>query len=207
MPTSVQVLEGLTRISREYVGLAVAWHLAFGLLLAALAAGRRPSPRVWAALLSAPLFSVAALAALGGNPFNGSVFLITAVGTLIPGLRRDGETTVLSGRSLRWFAGLMMAFGWAYPHFLEDTPGVRSLWAAPLGLIPCPTLSMVTGLVLLAKNAVPPPAALLIGVSGLLYGVLGWLWLGVAWDVALLAGAAVLLSRTATAIFRAKRGF
>lgn len=37
----------------------------------------------------------------------------------------------------------MLAIGWIYPHFL-DGPAVDYLHAAPVGLVPCPTLAVAT---------------------------------------------------------------
>jgi hypothetical protein len=42
-------------------------------------------------------------------------------------------------------AAMLMVFGWTYPHFLERNPWTAYLYAAPMGLLPCPTLATVIG--------------------------------------------------------------
>ena len=53
MPTPEAILDGLTRIANEWRWLALAWHAALFLLLAALAGGWRPSVRTIGTLLAA----------------------------------------------------------------------------------------------------------------------------------------------------------
>jgi hypothetical protein len=59
----------------------------------------------------------------------------------------------------------MIAFGWLYPHFLESHPATTYLFAAPTGVIPCPTLSLVIGFALLSGGLV-----LTMLVTGVLTG-------------------------------------
>lgn len=193
MPTSAGVLEELTRISREYAGLAAVWHVGFGAFLLALTFGWRP-PRRWAsASLAAPLCSVGVVAWITGNPFNASIFLAAAIAILALGVRESKEAVALAATGRRWAGAAWMAFGWFYPHFLQDSPSVRFLWAAPLGLIPCPTLSLLIGLAFLVGGIGTRSTRAVLGSIGMLYGLLGWLWLGVAIDALLVLGAALLL--------------
>jgi hypothetical protein len=142
------------------------------------------------------LLSVSAAAWKAGNPFNGTVFLLAAVATIVLASRSDRAVTMAStGRMI--LGGGMIAFGWLYPHFLEGDDDLRYLWAAPLGLIPCPSLSLTLGVLLLLEAPAPRTLLRLLGGLGAFYGLLGWLWLGVTVDVALLVGSSILLSTTA----------
>lgn len=67
------------------------------------------------------------------------------------------------------------------------------LYAAALGLIPCPTLSDVNGIGLMTAGLGLLPWMLIISAAGIFYGVIGAVSLGVALDWVLLAGAVLML--------------
>jgi hypothetical protein len=94
------------------------------------------------------------------------------------------------------FAGvmgiIMIAFGWVYPHFLEGALPLKYLYASPLGLIPCPTLSLVTGFVLLFKGFSSRRWMLILTIMGFYYGLTGMFNLKVYLDAGLVTGALVL---------------
>ena len=90
----------------------------------------------------------------------------------------------------------MIAFAWIYPHFLEGLSPGTSLWAAPMGVIPCPTLSLVIGFALLFDGFGSRSWSLILAGVGLFYGLFGAARLGVVLDVVLVGGASALLVRT-----------
>src|SRR5688572_708636 len=79
MPSSAAILEGLTNIANEWRTVALGWHLVFAIVALIVLSGGRPSTRLVALLLAAPVISVGALAWQSGNPFNGTVFAILAL--------------------------------------------------------------------------------------------------------------------------------
>jgi len=85
----------------------------------------------------------------------------------------------------------MIAFAWIYPHFLEGTV-VRYLYAAPVGLIPCPTLALAIGFALLGGGLGARAWNVTLASVGLFYGLFGVLRLGVLPDVAHIVGATAL---------------
>ena len=89
----------------------------------------------------------------------------------------------------------LIGFGLVYPHFLPGEPWFAYLFAAPFGLLPCPTLALVTGVTLLVRGLDLRPWCWLLAAAGFLYGLLGVLRLGVYLDLPLLAGAVALLVR------------
>lgn len=192
MPSASDILAGLTTIAHRGLAAALVWHLALAVVLMALARGWRPPQRVAAALLAAPLVSVAAFALAFANPFNGAVFALGAVGLTALALRGDARPVARGARWSWWSGVAMLAFGWCYPHFLDDQP-VAYLYAAPMGLVPCPTLSAVIGLALLAGGPASRRWSLGLAGLGLCYGLFGVLRLGVVLDLGLVAGAAALV--------------
>jgi hypothetical protein len=86
----------------------------------------------------------------------------------------------------------MISFGWVYPHFLESGNWFNYLYAAPTGLIPCPTLSITIGFALLANGLSSRVWSLFLAIIGLFYGLFGIFRLEVHLDVGLLVGALLL---------------
>ncbi|PLW83854.1 hypothetical protein CWI75_00380 [Kineobactrum sediminis] len=83
----------------------------------------------------------------------------------------------------------MIGFGWLYPHFLDNTTSLVYLYAAPTGLIPCPTLSIVIGFTLILGGLGSRSWCLVLAMMGLFYGVFGAARLGVRIDGVLILGA------------------
>ena len=194
MPTPDQILSGLGQIANTWQSLAVFWHVYFGALALALLLGWRPSVRIAGTLLAVPLLSVSILAWTAGNPFNGTLFAVSGIALIAIALRQPGEPVQI-GPAWAVIAGaLLLAFGWVYPHFLETTSFLPYLYSAPTGLIPCPTLSAVIGLGLIVGGLGSRAWSLVLGATGLFYGLFGTLRLGVSLDWALVAGAAVFSS-------------
>jgi hypothetical protein len=141
-----------------------------------------------------PLVSVSALAWWSGNPFNGLVFAIAAT-ALLWETRGFEDHHVAPGSRLAIAAGAMLiAFGLAYPHFLDAESWWTYLYAAPFGLIPCPTVAVLAGASLIFGVFGSRAWALTLGVVALAYGVIGVLVLGVTIDVVLVAGAMCLFA-------------
>lgn len=85
----------------------------------------------------------------------------------------------------------LFAFAWTYPHFLEGRAWTAYLYAAPVGLVPCPTLALLASLVLLGDGIDRRVAGVVAGLAAF-YGAFGVLRLGVRLDLGLLAGAAAV---------------
>jgi len=193
MPTPEQILEDLRRIANEWRSFAVLWHVYFGVFAAVLAVGFRPSRRAAGVVLGLPLFSVSALAWMTGNPFNGTLFALAGLG-LIAISARMGSAPVRIGTLWSAVAGvLLFLFGWFYPHFLDAPSSLTYAYAAPTGLIPCPTLSIVIGVALMVSGLDSRPWSLLAGTTGLFYGLFGAVRLGVGIDWFLVAGSVAIL--------------
>lgn len=191
MPSSSEILELTSLAAREQVWLAIAWHVAAVAALVALLAGWRPSARVAVLLLGLPAVSVAAIAISYGNPFNAVSFgLLAGLLAAAPGL--VGDRPVARGSILSASVGfVLIGFGLIYPHFVEG-PWYRALWAAPAGVIPCPTLAILAGFTLLAGGFATRaiPAALAVWTA--FYAVFGIARLGVTLDLGLVLAAVAL---------------
>jgi hypothetical protein len=197
MPTSEAILAGLTSIANEWRVIAVLWHAFVAALL--LAIGVRPalSNRLVGLLLVLPLLSVSALAWAAHNPFNGAVFagLSFVLGTIA--LRLPSASIRIASPPLLFAGGALVAFGFAYPHFLDTAHWTVYLIAAPLGLLPCPTLSAVGGLTLIVGAFRSSAWSLTLAGVCFAYAVIGVIRLQVTMDAGLLAGAIMLAATVA----------
>lgn len=192
MPEPSEILEGLATIVKNFGYIAILWHIIFAVVIVLLIAGWRPSRRFAATALPVSLLSVSIFAWIHNNFFNGIVFLLFAALLAIIGLRLPKERV---DSAPFWCVGigiLMVIFGWIYPHFLESGSWLKYLYAAPTGLIPCPTLSITIGFALLANGVSSRVWSLLLAVIGLFYGLFGAFRLDVHIDIGLFIGAAIL---------------
>lgn len=193
MPPPAEILEALTDIANEWWQIAALWHAAMLMLLAGLAV-RIPLSQRSAATGAAMPVATAALAAWGfGNPFNGIILTAFAV-TLFILARRLPNEPVSRGPLWTLIIGIILAaFGWVYPHFLIDKPAWVYLVAAPVGLVPCATLSVVVGWGLIGNSLRSRSWGTTVAAAGLFYGAFGAFRLGVQIDLILLVGSIALL--------------
>ena len=191
MPTPESVLSWATEVANEWRWLAIVWHVALAPLLIAVVI-RPPSPRLAARVLALPIGSVAVLAWISGNPFNGLAFTVLLV-VLFSATRHLSRTPVGPASAGSRLAGAaLVAFGWTYPHFLDTDTSAAYAYASPLGLLPCPTLSVVIGVTLALGGLQSRAWSLPLFAAGLLYGLIGIFRLRVVLDVPLLAGSVLL---------------
>ena len=193
MPSNDQILASLKAIVNSWQIAAVLWHLYFAIIVAGLLSGARLIKRDFGILLALPLFSVSVIAWLSSNPFNGIVFALLGILLIYFSTKMPRESIDIAPAWLLLPGILMVIFGWVYPHFLETTSWWSYLYAAPTGLIPCPTLSIVIGFTLIVNKLGSPGYSITLGAAGLLYGLLGVFKLGVTIDWILLIGTVLIL--------------
>jgi hypothetical protein len=191
MPTTTEILDGLTTIANDAVAVAVGWHVVVALALVALLLGWRPRPRTVGLLISLLPASVASIALAYGNPFNGIVFAVLTIVLVALSFRDRSARFAPQPAWTRWGGGLMIAYGWFYPHFLIGNP-LHYLYAAPVGLVPCPTLAIALGFALLARGGGTRAWPLTLAGGAAFYALFGVFRLGVALDLGLLVGAVLL---------------
>jgi hypothetical protein len=200
MPTPPDLLRVLAAIANDGVVFAAAWHLVLLIATLALVLGWRPT--VQRALAASALLpaSVAAFALGYGNVFNGVVFTVLALLIVVLATREVAEPV----RRASPFAAIggiaLVAFGVFYPHFLPH-PSMYA-YAAPVGLIPCPTLSLLAGIALLLSDQLSRRVRILIAAIAGFYGVFGVARLDVMIDLGLFAGAALLAATLSSAHWR-----
>ncbi len=199
MQSPEQILSGLQLIANRALTVATVWHIAIFMAALGLLAGWRPSRRLFTVTVALTVLSVAVVMWLHLQLWLGVVFSALAVVLGILALRTPAART---GRLPRWVLVLgiaMTALGLVYPRFLETGSFFWYLYAAPLGVLPCPTLAFAIGVTLLIDNVGPGSGArvwaLLVAAVGLFFGVVAVAKLGVWLDLGLVVGATGLAAR------------
>ena len=192
MPSADVILASAAAIANGWRPLAIAWHLFFAHQILTIVFRCRPSQRSAAFNLVLPLISVSVLAWLSGNPFNGTAFAALAV--VLAGIARRLPPHPISIASAPLLAAgaLLVLFGSVYPHFLSTERWIEYTYAAPLGLLPCPTVAAVIGMTLILNLLGSRSWSITLAAAGVAYGAIGIFSLGVSLDYGLLAGAIVL---------------
>lgn len=189
MPERADILAGLTEIAVASIAVAVVWHAVLAALAVAFAWGRRPSNRAFGWLVAALPVSVSTLAALHASPFNAVVMGVTGAGLAAGAMRLSTESVRIASGWEAWLGTAMLCYAWVYPHFLEGHPPALYLVAAPVGVVPCPSLAAATGLALLARSLDARWWSIALASVGTFYALFGIFRLGVLLDVGLLVGA------------------
>jgi hypothetical protein len=193
MPTPEEILNGLALAANKFMFLSIFWHIAVILFLAFLIAGKRPSNKAVAIGLIALLLSVAFVAMMVYNPFNAIMFLLATVLFIFITWKLPKADILVKLDFISIIGLAMIAFGFVYPHFLENAGFLNYLYSSPLGLIPCPTLSMIIGFTLLFHGFHSKKWMLSLALIGIFYGIFGVFRLKVYLDIVLIAGALFLL--------------
>jgi hypothetical protein len=192
MPSPDTILIGLAAIADDWRWLAITWHVLVAALLAAFLAGWRPSARFFGYVLIGPLLTVSLAAWLSGNPFNGLIFAGIAVALFWSVAHLSRGPLQLAAPAAVSVGIALVTFGLVYPHFLQAASWKMYLYAAPFGLVPCPTLTVAIGATLVFRNFRSPSWSAVLATAGLIYGVIGVFGLGVALDWGLLFAATML---------------
>jgi len=194
MPSTDEILDGLKLISNNYTLISISWHIVIYIsIIMLLLVLWRPTYKMTVIFLSLPFATVALLAWFNGNPFNGILFSILTVYSLIIGRKLSQKVLKYSSWPYRLAGILLLFFGLWYPHFLDTYSVLAYLYAAPTGLIPCPTLSVAIGTALIFNGFNSNSLKIIFLCYGFFYSLFGILKLGVYLDFVLLIGTVVLL--------------
>ncbi|HSQ64632.1 MAG TPA: hypothetical protein VLM85_15520 [Polyangiaceae bacterium] len=193
MADRAQILGDLTRAANDARAVAVLWHLAITAALLTLLWGWRPSNRQAGVMLAAPIASVSVVAWAFGSPFNGVVFAALAVSLVALSLAHVPHPPTPPSHAAHVAGAIMIAFGWTYPRFVVVASPNEYLVAAPLGLLPCPTLALVVGFAIAAQGLGNRAWSWTLAAAAVFYALYGSIALGVTLDALLLLGAAALV--------------
>jgi hypothetical protein len=194
MPSTDEILKALSLTANKYMLVAIFWHVVLiGFFFASFYLKQRISNHVVGYVLTLLLFSVSVWAWQSQNIFNGLVFLVTGIVFIVSTVKTKKEW--ITSNRVRWLritGTIFFLSGIFYPHFLGHD-WIGYLYAAPTGLIPCPTLLTVTGFIIAfnTKQSISLLVSLL--VLDIFYGLFGVIKLHVYLDQLLAAASLALL--------------
>lgn len=192
MPSSAEILALLSRMANELTIVAIGWQLVVFAAVIAVLFGWQPSRRLATTLLAMPALSVSAVSLAYGSWFNGISFAMLALTLIGLSGRQSAEPSTIAARGWPIYAGIaMLVFGLNYTHFFDWDAG-NFVYASPVGVIPCPTLALLAGIVLLTRGFQSRAVMVVVATWATFYGLFGVVRLNVTLDVLLGVGAAAL---------------
>lgn len=120
-----------------------------------------------------------------GNPVHALTFAVITVFALFELVQGKNDFTIRKTDFQTVLALLFLFIGFWYPEFVK-TSFVRSLLFSPAGIIPCPTLLIILGLLTLAYPNVNKVQYIITLIMGVFYGFVGVFQLKVYLDIALI---------------------
>jgi hypothetical protein len=148
MPTADDILDALTLIANEGKSVALTWHVLLFVALATIANGWRPEERTAGALAVLPMVSAAVAAVVFRNPFNVALLALVTLALLVMAVRGERQRVARGPGWMKAVGLATIAYAWVYPHFLTNESPAMYLLAAPVGLLPCPSIAAAIGFVL-----------------------------------------------------------
>lgn len=128
--------------------------------------------------------------------------VVSSIYVVIPNIIFFGVITVLvllafvskklkfdleNARILDWiFSSIGLIFGFWYLHWVEPPIALNALLYSPLGGVNCPTLVMLSALLILSKKPKPVMLTVFVGALTIYFGFFGMIMLGAYVDIALI---------------------
>ncbi|AET66141.1 hypothetical protein Desor_0437 [Desulfosporosinus orientis DSM 765] len=130
-------------------------------------------------------FSVTVHALIFGNPFHAATFGLLAIISLVQLIGRKETIQISQSKWISTIALSAIFLGLWYPEFV-DKSALMLLMVSPVGVIPCPTLLITIGLLILIMPSVSSLQYLITIIMGLVYGIIGVFVFQVYLDITLL---------------------
>lgn len=187
------ILNYIEMVAGKYPVISILLHiLIIALIITLFIPGFKQKRLTFDGVLTVIFASVASVALINGNPFNGVVFIILVVFAVFELFQRRNEitvpvfTSVSRGaviRNLLCMAAILV--GILYPHFVNVSPALL-LFLSPIGIIPCPTLTVALGLLNLYYPKTNKGLYTVVTIAGMFYGLTGVFLLHVYTDIPLM---------------------
>jgi hypothetical protein len=197
MRTPAQITSTLTIISSQLKYYFLGIHIGIFLLLV--------TGIVWKRYRNQIFFAIILILALSST-------IVSSVYVVIPNILFFGVITVLiliafvskklefdleNARIVDWiFASIGLIIGFWYLHWVDAPIALNALLYSPLGGVNCPTLVMITAVLILAKKPKPLMLTTFVGGLTVYFGFFGIIMLGAYVDVALLVCGTYLLVKS-----------
>jgi len=206
MRTPEQITNTLTTISTQLKYYFLAIHIGIFLLLV--------TGMVWKRYRNQIFFATILILSLSST-------IVSSVYVVIPNILFFGVITVLilisfvskklkfdleNAKLIDWiFASIGLIIGFWYLHWVDAPIALNALLYSPLGGVNCPTLVMITAVLILAEKPKPIMLTTFVGALTIYFGFFGMIMLGAYVDIALILCGSYLIFKVIVNRISAKR--
>jgi hypothetical protein len=185
--SSEKVLDYLTTVSNLNLWLNAVIHLMVltAVLILIFAKENRVKRWVVDGVICLLFISIVSVAIVYGNPFHALTMGLLAVFAVIELWQGKNEFNIPKINLHTFIAFSSIIIGFWYPDFVKTTP-IALLLVSPAGIVPCPTLLIVLGLLTLTYPRVNKTQYTITAIIGVFYGFTGVFQLKVFLDIALI---------------------
>ncbi len=187
MKTPEEITNTLTTISSQLKYYFLAVHIVILLLLG--------TGFIWKKFRTQSFFTILILLAISSTVvssiyvvipniiFFGTISVIILISYLTKKLEFDFKNVNI----MDWIMSCLgLLFGFWYLHWVEDPIALNALLYSPLGGVNCPTLVMLSALLILSKKPKPIMMTTFVGALTIYFGFFGMIMLGAYVDIALI---------------------
>lgn len=182
-----KILNYLIMVSNQNLWLNALIHLMVLTAMLVLIFGKNTKNKKWVVdgVICLLFISIVSVAIVYGNPFHLLTMGLLAIFAVIELWQGKNEfiTPKINLHTLIAFVSIIIGF--CYPEFVKANP-IGLLLVSPAGIVPCPTLLIVLGLLTLAYPKVNKIQYLMTVLIGTFYGVTGVFQLKVFLDMAII---------------------
>lgn len=181
------IVHYLTTVTNQNLWLNALIHLVVLAAVLVLFFGKNKNTKRWVVdgTICLLFISIIAVSIAYGNPFHFITMGLLAIFALIEFWqgKNDFTTPKINLHTLIAFSSIIIGF-W-YPEFVKANP-IALLLFSPAGIVPCPTLLIVLGLLTLAYPKVNKTQYIITAIVGAFYGITGVFQLKVPLDLAII---------------------
>ncbi|MHA1466138.1 MAG: hypothetical protein ACTSQ2_13700 [Candidatus Heimdallarchaeaceae archaeon] len=187
MRTPAQITSTLTTISSQLKYYFLAIHIGIFLLLVTAIVWKRFRNQIFFAIILILALSSTVVSSVYVVIPNILFFGVITVLILIAFVSKKLEFDLEKTKIIDWmFAGFGLIIGFWYLHWVEVPIALNALLYSPLGGANCPTLVMITAVLILVKKPKPLMLATFVGALTIYFGFFGMIMLGAYVDIALI---------------------
>ena len=187
MRTPEHIINTLTLISSQLKYYFLAIHIVMILLLGTGIVWKRFRNQIFFAMLFLLSLSSTVVSSIYVVIPNIIFFGIITILVLFAFLSKKLNFDLENAKILDWiFSSIGSLFGFWYLHWIDPPIALNALLYSPLGGVNCPTLVMMTALLILTKRPKPNMLSTFVGVLTIYFGFFGMIMIGAYVDIVLI---------------------
>ncbi|MCE7749008.1 MAG: hypothetical protein GPJ51_11460 [Candidatus Heimdallarchaeota archaeon] len=187
MRTPEHIVNTLTLISSQLKYYFLAMHIVMILLLGTGIVWKRFRNKIFFVMLFLLSLSSTVVSSIYIVIPNIIFFGVITVLVLLAFVSKKLKFDLENAKILDWiFSSIGLLFGFWYLHWVEPPIALNALLYSPLGGVNCPTLVMLSALLILSKKPKPVMLTVFVGALTIYFGFFGMIMLGAYVDIALI---------------------